>query len=194
MILPKGGSMQVIDYHEAIFASELTANAKLTALAISKFYNWKEQKACWPSNKTLAKATGLSIRSIIRAKKELVNSGYLSSERRFNGSSVYVTLTPCHTVTTPVTQWQPNNEVNNEVNNETRDSDESLQSNINIKAEEIWRIFENEERTKIRRPAGRGNSGAGRSIKKAGRNNPSGSELTRFHQELTRAAKQDWLG
>ena len=91
--------MKVIDYHEAIFASELTPNAKLTALAISKFYNWKENKACWPSNKTLAKATGLSVRSIIRAKNELVKANYLISNRRHNGSSVYKTLTPCQIVT-----------------------------------------------------------------------------------------------
>lgn len=110
--------MQVIDYHEAIFASELTSNAKLTALAISKFYNWKEDKACWPSNKTLAKATSLSVRSIVRAKNELVNAGYLVSHRRFNESSVYQTTTPGHTVHYPLTEVPTNNELNNEVNNE----------------------------------------------------------------------------
>ena len=110
--------MKVIDYHEAIFASELTSNAKLTALAISKYYNWKEDKACWPSNKTLAKATSLSIRSIVRAKNELVNNGYLVSQRRMNNSSVYKATTPGHTVSYPVTKWPTNNEVNNEVNNE----------------------------------------------------------------------------
>jgi DNA-binding transcriptional MocR family regulator len=110
--------MQVIDYHEAIFASELTSNAKLTALAISKYYNWKEDKVCWPSNKTLAKATSLSIRSIVRAKNELVNAGYLVSHRRFNDSNAYQTTTPSHTVSYPLTEVPTNNELNNEINNE----------------------------------------------------------------------------
>ena len=115
--------MKVIDYHEAIFASELTSNARLTALAISKFYNWKEKEACWPSNKTLAKATSLSIRSIIRSKNELVNSGYLVSHRRYDMSNTYIPCVPeSHTLgqsgTLVVSSWQPNNEYNNEVNNE----------------------------------------------------------------------------
>jgi hypothetical protein len=127
--------MKVIDYHEAIFASELTSNAKLTALAISKYYNWKEDKVCWPSNKTLAKATSLSIRSIVRSKNELVNAGYLVSHRRFNDSNVYKTTTPGHTDAYPVTVLPINNELNNEVNNEDT-SNEVLVTNI-LTAEEI---------------------------------------------------------
>ena len=115
--------MKVIDYHEAIFASELTSNAKLTALAISKYYNWKENKMCWPSNKTLAKATSLSIRSIVRAKNELVNAGYLVSHRRFNDSNVYRTITPSQIGNYLVTESSTNNELNNEVNNEIKDKD-----------------------------------------------------------------------
>ena len=121
--------MKVIDYHEAIFASELTSNAKLTALAISKYYNWKEQKPCWPSNKTLAKATSLSIRSIVRSKNELVNAGYLLSQARLNDSSVYQTTTPGHTVSQVVTERLTNNELNNEINNEYT-SNEVLISNL----------------------------------------------------------------
>lgn len=121
--------MQVIDYHEAIFASELTSNAKLTALAISKYYNWKENKACWPSNKTLAKATSLSVRSIVRAKNELVNEGYLVSHRRFNDSNVYKTTTPSHKVSYLGTGLLTNKELNNELNNE-ESSIELLDINI----------------------------------------------------------------
>jgi DNA-binding transcriptional MocR family regulator len=124
--------MQVIDYHEAIFASELTSNAKLTALAISKYYNWKEDKVCWPSNKTLAKATSLSVRSIVRAKNELVNAGYLVSHRRFNDSNVYKTTTPSQKVSYPGTGLPTNKELNNEVNNEIKKvSNETLDSSIN---------------------------------------------------------------
>ena len=130
--------MKVMDYHEAIFASELTSNAKLTALAISKYYNWKENKMCWPSNKTLAKATSLSIRSIVRAKNELVNAGYLVSQRRFNDTNVYKATTPGQIGNYPVTQLLTNNEFNNEVNNENKSSNEDLYlSNINIIKENI---------------------------------------------------------
>ena len=135
--------MQVIDYHEAIFASELTSNARLTALAISKFYNWKKDEVCWPSNKTLAKATGLSIRSIIRSKNELVNAGYLVSHRRFNDSNVYKATTPCHSGSYPVTEGLTNNEFNNEKNNERKkDSKESLVSISNINQEDVEPTFE----------------------------------------------------
>lgn len=185
--------MQVIDYHEAIFASELTPNARLTALAISKFYNWKEGKACWPSNKTLAKATGLSIRSIIRSKNELVKAGYLVSDRRFNDSSVYKTLTPCQIVATPVTEWQPNNEYNNEVNNEI-DANASLGIINNINQEGIWKVFDNEERYTRRHPAGGSNKKPRRINKEARRNYPDSAELSRFSEDLAEARKADWVG
>jgi len=115
--------MKVIDYHEAIFASELTTNARITALVISSYYNWKENQACWPSNKTLASGTGLSIRSIVRAKNELVSKGYLVSHRRWDASNMYIPCVPqSHTLrhigTSLMTEVLTNNEVNNEYNNE----------------------------------------------------------------------------
>lgn len=137
--------MQVLDYHEAVFASELTSNARLTALAIAKYYNWKEGQDCWPSNKTLASVTGLSIRSIIRAKNELVNNGYLVSQRRYDMSNMY---TPCvpqaqgvrQDDTLVVSYWHSNNEYNNKYNNEinneknnNKSSNEDLYSFSNIK-------------------------------------------------------------
>ena len=142
--------MKVIDYHEAIFASELTSNAKLTALAISKFYNWKEKEACWPSNKTLAKATSLSIRSIVRSKNELVNTGYLVSHRQYDNACLYIPSVPKSIPYGPadadlVTDWQLNNELNNEVNNEKNNeknnknvSNETLVPTIITKEVKEW--------------------------------------------------------
>ena len=83
----------------------------------------------------MAKATSLSIRSIVRSKNELVNAGYLVSHRRFNDSNVYKTTTPGHTDAYPVTVVPLNNEVNNEVNNEDT-SNEVLVTNI-LTAEEV---------------------------------------------------------
>lgn len=112
--------MDYHDYRDAIFASELTSNAKLLALAISYHYNWKDQKWAWPSNKTLAKETGLSIRTVVRAKNELVSTGHLVSQRRFNDSNVYLPILPCQDGVYPVSDSLTNNESNNELNNEIK--------------------------------------------------------------------------
>jgi DNA-binding transcriptional MocR family regulator len=113
--------MDYHDYRDAIFASELTSNAKLLALAISYHYNWKDQKWAWPSNKTLAKETGLSIRTVVRAKNELVSTGHLLSRRRFNDSNVYMPILPCQVGVYPVSDSLTNNELNNELNNEIKE-------------------------------------------------------------------------
>ena len=114
--------MQVIDYHEAIFASKLSTHAKLTALIISSYYNWTKKEMCWPSNKTLAAGTGLSISSVVRAKKELAREGYLLVNRRHDNSNLYRPILPqtigyIHTEHDPYAVRATNNELNNEVNN-----------------------------------------------------------------------------
>lgn len=112
--------MKVIDYHEAIFASKLSSNAKLTALIISSYYNWTKNQMCWPSNATLAKGTSLSIRSITRATKELKEAGYLEVWHRNNNSNMYkpIVNTSSHNGSQVLTQSLINNEYNNEINNE----------------------------------------------------------------------------
>ena len=122
--------MDHYDYQGAIFASNLSANARLTALVIASYYNWKENAMCWPSNKTLAKAASLSISSIVRAKTELVSQGYLEVWRRIDNSNMYKPLIPQNA---PIliketgsellekrvyAEVATNNEYNNEVNNE----------------------------------------------------------------------------
>lgn len=120
--------MQVMDYHEAIFASDLTAPQKITALAISKHYNWKYQGPAFPSNKTLARETGLAVSSIVKAKRVLVDRGFISSQQRFNNSSEYTCNIPESLV---CSQIESNNEYNNEVNNEKIEgSNEPLVLNI----------------------------------------------------------------
>jgi DNA-binding transcriptional MocR family regulator len=114
--------MQVMDYHEAIFASKLSTHAKLTALIISSYYNWTKKEMCWPSNKTLAAGTGLSISSVVRAKKELAREGYILVNRRHDNSNLYRPILPqnigyIHTEHDPYAVRATNNELNNEVNN-----------------------------------------------------------------------------
>jgi DNA-binding transcriptional MocR family regulator len=115
--------MQVMDYHEAIFASKLSTHAKLTALIISSYYNWTKKEMCWPSNKTLATGTGLSISSVVRAKKELAREGYILVNRRHDNSNLYRPILPqnigyIHTEHDPYAVRATNNELNNELNNE----------------------------------------------------------------------------
>lgn len=132
-------------YRDAIFASDLTAPQRLLALAISYHYNWKYQGPAFPSNKTLARETGLALSTIVKAKRVLIDRGFIISEQRFNNSSYYTpTLSEqlvCH-------QILPNNELNYEYNNEKdKDSNESLiliNNNIqgeSVPLEEYWKAF-----------------------------------------------------
>jgi len=133
--------MNSYEYQDCILSSDLSAKAKLVAIAISYHYNWKESTDAWPSVDTISIRTSLSKSSVNRAKIELVENGYLGSERRFNKSNLYepqipntftqtlprVTQTP-HTFTqtppsvtvTPLegSQRLTNNEYNYELNNE----------------------------------------------------------------------------
>jgi len=96
--------MNQFDYQRALFASELTANARLTGCVIGSHFNWKTWDYSFPSNKTIAKETGLSIRSVVRAKNELVSKGHLVSVRRFNDSNTYTPLCPYPSDTQSITQ------------------------------------------------------------------------------------------
>lgn len=132
--------MQVIDYHEAVFASNISSIAKLDALAISSFFNYKKDEMCWPSNKTLSKITGLSVSSLSRAHKELVNAGLLQVWRRTDNSNMYRPLIPMnieysHKNSTynqieerVYSDGGTNNEVNNENNNESNNDNVSIET------------------------------------------------------------------
>lgn len=152
--------MRVIDYQEAIFASDLNTPAKITALAIGSYYNWSEQAMCWPSNKTIAKATGLAVSTVVKAKKELALAGYLEVWRRIDNSNLYKPLVP-HSIPRAsdergsdviekrvYSESETNNEYNKELNNEInkeikqKDSSESLVSISNIHQEDVESSFE----------------------------------------------------
>jgi len=172
------------EYHEAILASSLSANAKLTALAISYHFNWAGSKAAFPSIATLVKRTSLSRASIYRAKAELSKEGYLDSTRRFNNSNLYVPVIPAQSQidTLGVSEGRTNNEYNNEVNNE-QDANASLGLNNNIIQGGYWKVFDNEERYTRRHAAGGRNKKSGESNKNFGRNNPSSPTVTGLYQE-----------
>lgn len=172
------------EYHEAILASDLTANAKLTALAISYHFNWKGSKAAFPSIATLVKRTSLSRASVYRAKSELSKKGYLDSTRRFNDSNLYVPVIPAQSQidTLGVSEGRTNNEYNNEINNE-QDANASLDV-INLNQDGYWKAFDNEERYTRRHAAGGRNKKSGNSNKSIGRNNSSSTGVAGLYQEL----------
>lgn len=84
--------MNQFDYQRSLFASKLEANARLVGCVIGSHFNWSTKEYSFPSNKTIAEESGLSIRSVIRAKKQLVSNGHLVSQSRFNSSNLYTPM------------------------------------------------------------------------------------------------------
>ena len=86
--------MDYMFYIREIRSSDLPANAKLTAIMIASHYDFSKGNAAWPSNTTLAKETGLSVRSVTRARKILTDSLYLSSHRQYNNVTLSIPMVP----------------------------------------------------------------------------------------------------
>lgn len=174
------------EYQEAILASNLTANAKLTALAISYHYNWKKATASFPSIATLVQRTSLSRATIYRAKNELIDAGFLNSTRRFNDSNLYLPVIPAQsqTDTLGVSEGRTNYEYNYEVNYEEKAANAALVLNNNVIQDEYWEVFDNEERYTRRHAAAGRNKKSGRSNTNLRRNNPSSQGVAGLYQEL----------
>ena len=185
--------MNSYEYQEAILASNLTANAKLTALAISYHYNWKKAMASFPSIATLVQRTSLSRATIYRAKNELIDAGFLNSTRRFNNSNLYLPVIPPQSLTDTlgVSEGRTNNEYNNEVNYE-EDANASLGLNNNIIQEGYWKVFDNEERYTRRHAAPGRNKKSGRSNTNLGRNNSSSTGVTGLYQKSKNIGGEQW--
>jgi hypothetical protein len=185
--------MNSYEYQDAILASDLSANAKLTALAISYHYNWSKAMASFPSIATLVARTSLSRATIYRAKNELISAGYLHSTRRFNDSNLYLPVIPTQsqTDTLGVSEGRTNNEYNNEVNYE-EDANASLGLNNNVIQGEYWKVFDNEERYTRRHAAAGRNKESGRGNRNFGRHNQSSEGVAGLHQELENIGGEQW--
>jgi len=186
--------MKSWEYQEAILSSDLTANAKLTAIAIAYHYNWEEARQSFPSIAKLVQRTSLSRASIYRAKNELVSQGYLVSTRRFNDSNLYLPQIPSQsqTETLGVSQGRTNYEYNYEVNYE-EDANASLVINNNINQEEIWRVFEDEKRSTRPVAAGRSGEKPRRGNRNAGRNNQDLAAVAGYSEGPDQEAN-NWMG
>ncbi len=71
----------------------LSAKAKLVYEQLLS-HMWFKTDRCWPSQATLAEATGYSRRTVIRAVQELYERGYIESWRRGLGSTNYYFINP----------------------------------------------------------------------------------------------------
>lgn len=193
------------EYHDAVLGSNLSANAKLVALAISYHYNWLEGNKAFPTIKLLEQRTSLSRATIYRAKNEIVESGYMEVKRRFNKPNLYLPVIPTQSQTENkiVSEGRTNYEYNNEDNNEEDASLHSASLGINnIHQEEvtlldnieIWRLFENEERNSRRHTAGGSNKIAGRGNKKPRRNYQDSSGVTGIPEDIISREEAYWMG
>lgn len=132
--------MDYFEYLRAIRESNLSTKARIVALIIASY------NPSFPTNKLIAQGTGLSERSVRNAKSELIAAGYLRQKRTYNAANHYQPMAP-------------DNQLNTNINikeNINKGDKSPLDLNITT-SQEIWRIFENEERYNRRRPADRSN-------------------------------------
>lgn len=130
-----------MSYIRLIRSSDLTASEKITAVMIASHYDFTKKDPAWPSNKTLAKETGLSIRSVVRAKKVLTDSHYLVSHRQYNNVCLYIPTDP---VSQPLRHdgdlnTHINTHTNTKINTQTNENvpEGTLVSYNNLSPEEV---------------------------------------------------------
>lgn len=118
--------MDYMKYIRAIRSSSLSYKAKLVAIMIASHYDFKTAVPAFPSVGKLAEETGLSGRSVSRAKIELIENGWLVSHRQFNRANLSVPTCP-------------DGELNTHINTHINIKEEAtLLTNINIiPAEEL---------------------------------------------------------
>ena len=119
--------MDYMKYIRAIRSSSLSYKAKLVAIMIASHYDFKTAVPAFPSVDTLAQETGLSGRSVSRAKIELVENGWLVTHRQFNRASLSVPTCPV---------GELNTHINTHINIKEESSKELLVSNI-LTSEEV---------------------------------------------------------
>jgi hypothetical protein len=120
-------------YIRSIRSASLSYKAKLVAIIIASHYDFTKKKPAFPSVALLAKETGLSERSISRAKIELIETGWLVSHRQYNAASLSVPSCPT---------GELNTHINTHLNNKDKDSNESFVSINNIHQEDVDTTFE----------------------------------------------------
>ena len=140
--------MDYMSYIRAIRSSDLSGIEKITAIMIASHYDFKKGEPAFPTNKLLAQETGFSVSSIVKAKRVLVDRGYLYSQIRWDNSCLYTPMLPAGEgyATENKLNTHINTHTNTQLNtqsNEKSDSEESSLVSINqLKQEEVETIFE----------------------------------------------------
>ena len=120
--------MDYMSYIRAIRSSDLTSPQKITAIMIASHYDFSKGDPAYPTNKTLAKETGLAVSTVVKAKKVLIYRGYLCSQIRYDNSSLYVPMLP--SIITHATKENLNTHINTQVNIKEESSIELLDINV----------------------------------------------------------------
>ena len=74
---------------KAVKAEGLKPKEKLLLIIICDHLNAEKGQIAWPSNSKLAALSGFSKKTVIEAKKKLVEKGLINSHQRFNSSNLY---------------------------------------------------------------------------------------------------------
>ena len=136
--------MNQFDYQRALFASELSTIAKFAGVVIGSHYNWKTGEYSFVSNNTIARETSLSVSSVSRGRKELVENGYLSSDRRYDNTCLMIPIVPETRPSSQIDELKDTlkDNLKDTLKDTIKDSDESLIEVINTKVvEDIWESF-----------------------------------------------------
>lgn len=135
-------------------SSNLPTSEKIVIIMIASHFDFSKKEAAFPSNKTLSDETGLSVRSVVRAKNVLVETGWLVSDRRYNATNLYIPRVP---QSSTYGQERPlpmdtNDNINTHINTQLNTqlnthlnknvSNETLVSSISFNPEEVNNVIE----------------------------------------------------
>jgi hypothetical protein len=126
--------MDYFEYLRLIRDSNLSTKARIVALIIASY------NPSFPTNKLIAKGTGLSERTVRTAKAELVAAGYLRQKAQWNAANIYTPQAPV--AAGEARDYHLNTNINTNLNTKEiqtkKSSNEDLVlSNINIIKEDI---------------------------------------------------------
>lgn len=152
---------------------------------IASHYDFSKGEPCYPTNTTLSSGTSLSVSAVVKAKRVLIDKGYLCSQRRWDCSNNYTPMIPesTHMISesiTPAPKAQLNTHINTHINtNKEIDNSNELSIGLfsNKKPEEIITLDINE----IIVPTPLANEGAA-----------SPAARTKEHQRLLDLADELW--
>lgn len=117
-------NMDYFEYLRAIRDSDLSTKARIVALIIASY------NPSFPTNKLIAKGTGLSERSVRTAKTELVAAGFMRQTRTYNAANHYHPTVPVAEGAAEYYQLNTNinTNLNTKLNTNNKFSNENLYS------------------------------------------------------------------